>query len=73
MLLVPSINAPRAALDLFLLKPCNELEMDGMNSFLAKSCHLYTHSSMWVMTFGHKLSLRHLLLFAGNNFWPKVN
>ena len=37
MLLVPKrifrINAPRAALDLFLLKPGNELEMDGMNSF----------------------------------------
>ena len=37
MLLVPKrifhITAPRAALDLFLLKPDNKLEMDGINSF----------------------------------------
>ena len=37
MLLFPKrtfrINAPRAAQDLFLLKPGNELEMGGMNSF----------------------------------------
>ena len=30
---ISCINALRAALDLFLLKPDNELEMDGMNSF----------------------------------------